>query len=97
MLLDHESRMLATLMQKAIAEKKQRFSRLTAALDAMSPLKVLARGYSVVKAADGSVVQSAKQLQMGQTVEITLHKGSVYAEVREIREGHDGTEEIKNV
>lgn len=28
MLLDHESRMLATLMQRAVAQKKQRFAHL---------------------------------------------------------------------
>ncbi len=87
MLLDHESRMLATLMQRAVAQKKQRFAHLAAALDAMSPLKVLGRGYSLVRTEDGSVVQRAEQLRVGETLEITLRKGSVSAEVREIREG----------
>ena len=92
MLLDHESRMLATLMQRAIAQKKQRFAQLAAALDAMSPLKVLGRGYSLVRTEDGSVVQRAEQLRVGETLEITLRKGSVSAEVREIREDSDGRE-----
>ena len=92
MLLDHESRMLATLMQRAVAQKKQRFAHLAAALDAMSPLKVLGRGYSLVRTGDGSVVQRAEQLRVGETLEITLRKGSVSAEVREIREDSDGRE-----
>ena len=92
MLLDHESRMLATLMQRAVAQKKQRFAHLAAALDAMSPLKVLGRGYSLVRTEDGSVVQRAEQLRVGETLEITLRKGSVSAEVREIREDSDGRE-----
>ena len=92
MLLDHESRMLTTLMQRAVAQKKQRFAHLAAALDAMSPLKVLGRGYSLVRTEDGSVVQRAEQLRVGETLEITLRKGSVSAEVREIREDSDGRE-----
>lgn len=58
----------------------------------MSPLKVLGRGYSLVRTEDGSVVQRAEQLRVGETLEITLRKGSVSAEVREIREDSDGRE-----
>ena len=72
MLLDHESRMLATLMQRAVAQKKQRFAHLAAALDAMSPLKVLGRGYSLVRTEDGSVVQRAEQLDVGVHVDAAL-------------------------
>ena len=79
MLLDHESRMLATLMQRAVAQKKQRFAHLAAALDAMSPLKVLGRGYSLERTEDGSVVQRAEQLRVGETLEITLRKGTAAA------------------
>ena len=96
MLLDHESRMLATLMQKAVAEKKQRFARLTAALDAMSPLKVLSRGYSVVKTAGGGVLQHAGQVSPGDTIEITLRQGSLSAQVTQVREDGHGTG-IENV
>ena len=96
MLLDHESRMLATLMQKTVAEKKQRFARLTAALDAMSPLKVLSRGYSVVKTAGGGVLQRAGQVSPGDTIEITLRQGSLSAQVTEVREDGHGTG-IENV
>ena len=97
MLLDHESRMLATQMQRTIAEKKQQFAHLAAALDAMSQLKVLGRGYSVVRTEDGGVVRQAEQVRVGERLEITLRRGSVSAEVCEIREGQDGTEEIENV
>ena len=96
MLLDHESRLLATLMQRAIAEKKQRFAHLAAALDAMSPLKVLARGYSVVRTADGALVQRASQTRPGDSIEIILRQGRLTAEVKKCREDADGTG-IENV
>ena len=92
MLLDHESRMLATLRQKAIAEKKQRFSRLTAALDAMSPLKVLARGYAVATDADGTVLRSAAKVQPGDPVRVQLQDGALHCTVNNREDAHGKTE-----
>ena len=86
MLLDHESRMLATLMQRAVAQKKQRFAHLAAALDAMSPLKVLGRGYAMVQAADGSVLRSARQVQTGDRIEVRLGEGTLGCRVEEKKE-----------
>ena len=86
MLLDHESRMLATLMQRAVAQKKQRFAHLAAALDAMSPLKVLSRGYAMVQAADGSVLRSARQVQTGDRIEVRLGEGTLGCRVEEKKE-----------
>ena len=77
MLLDHESRMLATLMQRAVAQKKQRFAHLAAALDAMSPLRVLSRGYAVAtKGARGAVVTDAAALKEGDALHIRFAKGA---------------------
>lgn len=58
-LLDFLSTRLHAAGQKTLHEKKQRFVRLTAALDAMSPLKVLSRGYSMVTDETGTLVTSA--------------------------------------
>ena len=77
MLLDHESRMLTTLMQRAVAQKKQRFAHLAAALDAMSPLRVLSRGYAVAtKGARGAVVTDAAALKEGDALHIRFAKGA---------------------
>ena len=57
---------------------------LIAALDAMSPLKVLARGYSVVKDGD-HVIKSVEQLTEGQRVRLCLSDGSALAQVEEIQ------------
>ena len=86
MLLDHESRMLATLMQRAVAQKKQRFAHLAAALDAMSPLKVLSRGYSMTFDAQGHVVRSVRTLSCGDRITVRLADGRASAEVQEIQE-----------
>ena len=92
MLLDHESRMLATLMQRAVAQKKQRFAHLAAALDAMSPLKVLGRGYAVASDAAGTVLRSAGQVQPGDAIRVQLQDGALHCTVNDREEAHGKTE-----
>jgi exodeoxyribonuclease VII large subunit len=55
-----------------------------ARLDALSPLAVLKRGYSVVSAADGSIIRSASQLAAGKAVRMRFHEGSAAATVTSI-------------
>ena len=86
MLLDHESRMLATLMQRAVAQKKQRFAHLAAALDAMSPLKVLSRGYSMVTNEAGAVISRAADVRENETICVSFSSGSLTARVEQIQE-----------
>ena len=90
--LDYTRSRLTAAGERYLASRRRAFAQCAAALDAMSPLKVLGRGYSLVRTEDGSVVQRAEQLRVGETLEITLRKGSVSAEVREIREDSDGRE-----
>lgn len=86
MLLDLLQSRLQNAQRQTLHEKKQRFVRLTAALDAMSPLKVLARGYSVVTDGKGNVLRSAKDTELGQSVHITLASGRLRACITQIRE-----------
>lgn len=90
MLLDHTAQKLTAAAQHNFTGQKQRFVRLTAKLDALSPLKVLSRGYSLVIDADGHVVQRAEQVTIGDRVDIKLHQGSLSASVTAIREEQDG-------
>lgn len=50
-------------------------------LEALNPLAVLGRGYAVVRAADGSIVRGADQVQRGQPLEIRVARGSIHADV----------------
>lgn len=61
----------------------KRFRALTAKLDALSPLKVLARGYAVVRTGEETVVRSVNQLAPGAPIAITLSDGQVRATVTE--------------
>lgn len=86
MLLDFLSTRLQAAQQKTLHEKKQQFIRLTAALDAMSPLKVLARGYGMVSGPDGALLRRASDVQPGDTIRVSLSSGSLMACVEQIQE-----------
>lgn len=66
-----------------INKSKQRYLMNTAKLDALSPLKVLTRGYSVTKLADGTVVSSAKQVKKNDQISVTVSDGEFYAIIKE--------------
>lgn len=53
-------------------------------LDALSPARVLERGYAVVRTADGSVVRGADQLRTGDVLEVQLARGAAGAVVHEV-------------
>ena len=86
MLLEYSRERLTAASRHLLQGKKEQFVRLTAALDAMSPLKVLARGYSVVRSADGSILQESSGVAPGDTITVDLRSGGLRAEVREVWE-----------
>ena len=92
LLLDHSAQRLGAAMQRNQEAQKRRFIHLTAKLDALSPLKVLARGYSVVLTEDGRVVQHAEQVSVGQQVTVKLSEGSITASVLGTQEERHGKE-----
>lgn len=64
-----------------VSVKKQGFIGLTAKLDAMSPLKVLTRGYALVEDENGNLVRSSNQVKIGDTLHINVCDGSLQASV----------------
>ena len=59
---------------------------LTAKLDAMSPLKVLTRGYSMAQDERGTVIKSAAQVASGDHITLTVTDGKIHATVTETKE-----------
>ncbi len=55
-------------------------------LDSLSPLAVLARGYSLTRTPDGTVVRSARQVRVGDDVSVLLHEGSLDCRVTATKE-----------
>lgn len=52
-----------------------------ARLDAMSPLRVLDRGYSIAQAADGRIIRDSREISIGDRLSIRFAKGGVGADV----------------
>lgn len=77
MLLDFTQEKLVSIASGIVHNKKAGFIRLTAALDAMSPLKVLGRGYSIVIKNDGSIVKKASEAKSGEDLRIKLSEGEI--------------------
>jgi exodeoxyribonuclease VII large subunit len=84
--LDYAQKRLISASKQQLLQKRQRYVRLTAMLDAMSPLKVLSRGYGMVRDQNGSVVKSCSSLEAGESIEVVLGDGSLSAQITEIRE-----------
>lgn len=75
-----ENRLLSAQKQQ-IARKKQRYIAQISKLDAMSPLKVLTRGYAMVETSDNRIVRSVQDVSKGDSIRISLSDGHVAATV----------------
>ena len=80
-----KSRMTASQNQ-AIARCNERCISLAATLDAMSPLKVLSRGYAMAQNVQGNVIRKAEQIIVGETLQLQFFDGKVLATVTEKEE-----------
>ncbi|MBD5148120.1 MAG: exodeoxyribonuclease VII large subunit, partial [Oscillibacter sp.] len=89
----HLQQRMGDLAQAQLSRKRQRFSALSASLDAMSPLKVLGRGYAVARNGDGGIIKSYRDISAGDRVSVTLEKGGFDAVVEKpySRPGKNGT------
>ena len=77
---------LTSAQNQCISRNNQRFIALTAKLDAMSPLKVLSRGYSMAQTGEGAVISSVNQVQCGDQIDISFSDGKVAATVTDVKE-----------
>lgn len=83
MLLDHVQKVLASEASRLTADRRAHFTALVSALDAMSPLKVLSRGYGMVQTGDGSIVKSVKDVSAGEDIAVILRDGHLACRVLE--------------
>lgn len=81
MLIDMKVKSLQNSILLKIKEDKTKFVKEVAKLDALSPLKTLTRGYSIISKQDGRIAKEVKDLSQGEKVSIRLSDGSVDAQV----------------
>lgn len=72
---------LNNCIKAELKDRKNRFEKVVATLDSLSPLKTLSRGYTVLEDKNGDVVTTSKDLKSGDVVKIILHDGTKNAEV----------------
>ena len=66
-----------------LEKKKKRFSLELSTLQAVSPLSVLARGYSIISDEEGQIVRSSKNLSLNQKIKARFGEGQIIAKVTE--------------
>lgn len=82
--LDEWSDRLVRAMQKRVQLARKGVEVAAAKLESLSPLNVLARGYSLTRTLpEGQVVRDVEQVQVGDVVEIVLHDGGLRARIEE--------------
>ena len=77
---------LIAAQNQSITRKNQRYIAAVSKLDAMSPLKVLTRGYSMAQTKTGEVLRSIRQVELGERVSVLLSDGKLSATVMDKKE-----------
>ncbi len=80
------SNRLVNSQNQQLARKQQRYIAVTAKLDAMSPLKVLTRGYAMTQKEDGSLLRSVQDVQINEAITVSLADGRLTATVTDKKE-----------
>ena len=65
----------------ALTRNRHRLSELSAKLDALSPLGILSRGYSVASNADGRVLSSVNDVAQNELITVRVSDGSIHTRV----------------
>ena len=76
---------IRTAMTSVIANKRQLLITEMKRVDALSPLNVLMRGYSIATDSKGRAIVSSDDVKVGDRVDVKLHKGKIIAKVEEIK------------
>ena len=83
-LLNEKDERLSRAISVFQNNKQQKLHKLTSELDALSPLSVLHRGFSVTMDQQQKVIKSVQQVKKGQTLQLKLNDGKVLSRVEKI-------------
>jgi exodeoxyribonuclease VII large subunit len=87
-----KNRMVSS-QSKVLSLKRNQFIALTSKLDAMSPLKVLTRGYAMAERNDGTLIRSVTQAKPGDDVSVIFTDGHLIANITQVKENvHESSE-----
>lgn len=84
--LSSRTETLVRAMQVQVAERRARLNQMSGKLEALSPVRILDRGYALVFDSDGKLIKDAAQVAPGRQISARLARGSFAAKVTETRE-----------
>jgi exodeoxyribonuclease VII large subunit len=76
-------------MQQVLSKKQTNFDRILSTLGALSPLKIMERGYSLAYSEENRLIKSINQVKMNESVQIQLTDGSLFCKVENIKESEE--------
>ena len=83
---DERERLLAAAMRRLLERRRERLLRATGSLQALSPLRVLDRGYAVLLTEGGRAVRAESEVSKGQSLTARLAAGRIGVEVTKVGE-----------
>jgi len=84
-LLSGLERRMAESSARSLTARRHALAALSSKLDALSPLKVLDRGYGLARSSEGKLLRSCAGLSAGEQITVTLKDGDLDARIDKIR------------
>ena len=81
--LESRTAALAAVMRNVLLQQRVRSERLETALESLSPLAILDRGYALIFDANGKLLKDADQVKIGEEISARLASGQIHAAVTE--------------
>lgn len=75
--IDHLKTRLAAAASSMLHSERRKYAEFAGKLDAMSPLKVLGRGYAIAAKADGKVIRTASDVKSGDDILVKLRDDTI--------------------
>ena len=82
--LESRTSALTGAFRTLLLQRRSRLERAASALQALSPLAILERGYALVFDASGKLVKDAGKVQPGEDISARLAKGEIAATVKKV-------------
>ncbi|MGE8204469.1 exodeoxyribonuclease VII large subunit [Heyndrickxia sp. NPDC080065] len=68
-----------------LKEKQQEFAKALTAMQALSPLKVMERGYSLAYSENQEIIKSVNQTKSGDKIQVVLSDGNLFCSIEDVR------------
>lgn len=79
-------RLLNRAINNIIAAKEKDFARAVSTLEALSPLKIMNRGYSLLYTEKGKLIKTVTQINVNDQINVKVSDGTIHCRVTDIEE-----------